>query len=437
MRHVLVMTAAMAAGLAALFLVDLADVYFLSLLKDAEVMAAIGFAIPLLYFSLSIALGASIAMGALVARHVGAGDETTARHFVTNIFLYGALITGALAALLWAFMPEILQLLGARDRTHGLALSYMRIILPSMPLLLVASAAGAALRAIGQPMRSALTMLSASLINALFDPILIFVLGMGIEGAAWASVLGRAAGASLGLFWLIRRHHFAAAFSWAKFRAQMPPFLHIAVPAILTNIASPVGHSFVISQLSHYGPSIMSGAAVMWRLVPTVFVALYALSASLGPIIGQNFGAGRRDRVRQSFTDAQKFILVYVAVMAFLLFLAQDWVIDAFHVTGEGAQLVAFYMTWLTGFFIFEGMTFSATAAFNNLGHPRLAMVFNWAKATLGTIPFVIIGGKVWGAYGVMMGVAAGSLVFGLAALALAYWIIGRQSVPATAPSTP
>lgn len=434
MRHILVMTSAMGVGLLTIFLVDLVDVFFLSLLNDHEIMAALGFAGPILFFTLSICVGSSIAMSALVSRHVGAGDEDEARHFASNIFVYGMLVTGALSLLIWLLVPHLLALMGAAGDTHGHAVTYLRIILPSMPVLSVAMAAGAVLRAVGDPKRSALAMLAGSVLNAVLDPIFIFGLDMDIAGAATASVLARVLSAAVGLYWIGRSHRFLAGLSRDVFRRQLGAYLGIALPAILTNVATPVGHVIVVASLAVYGDSIMSGAAVAWRLVPVAFFGLFALSGALGPIFGQNFGARRLDRVRDTLNNAIRFVVVYVIIVAVLLFVLQDWIIAAFQVTGDGATIMSFYMTYIAVFFMFDGAMFATNAGFNNLGHPRLSTAFNWAKATLGTIPFVLVGGMLWGPKGIFVGVAAGGVLFGAIAVGTCYRIIGRLVTPATTP---
>jgi Na+-driven multidrug efflux pump len=88
--------------------------------------------------------------------------------------------------------------------------------------------------------------------------------------------------------------------------------------------------------------------------------------------------------------------------------------------------LVGLFCRWLAGAFVFSGFLFVANAAFNNLGHPLLSTLFNWGRATLGTIPFVTIG-RAHGPTGVLYGQALGSLVFGLAAMIVAFRVTGRM----------
>src|SRR5690242_9710089 len=99
--------------------------------------------------------------------------------------------------------------------------------------------------------------------------------------------------------------------------------------------------------------------------MPVAFGAIYALSGSIGPIIGQNFGAGSRERMRQSFTLALVVTGAFSLTVWLVLALAADWLVGVFHVTGEAAALVRLFCVWLAPLFAFLGAMFVANAAFN------------------------------------------------------------------------
>jgi len=96
-----------------------------------------------------------------------------------------------------------------------------------------------------------------------------------------------------------------------------------------------------------------------------------------------------------------------------------------FFAHGMMAELVQLFCSWLAAGYFFTGALFVANAAFNNLGYPVLATVFDWGRATLGTIPFVAYGAR-FGPVGVLAGQAASSVVFGTLALITAFHVVGR-----------
>jgi len=150
------------------------------------------------------------------------------------------------------------------------------------------------------------------------------------------------------------------------------------------------------------------------------FGLIYSLSGAVGPILAQNLGAGRFDRVRQTLRASLGFMLVAVAAAWLLLALLQGPLTRAFSLEGQAALLLQAFCSWLAAGFFFAGALFVANAAFNNLGHPLWSTGFNWARATVGTIPLAWWGAH-YGPVQVLAGQAAGTAVFGVLAMWLAF----------------
>ncbi len=423
MRHVLVMTGASTVGLFAMFGVDMVDMFFLTLLGEQELAAAVGFAGSLLFFLVAVSIGLQIAMGALVARSEGARRRDLAGRFCSSSLIFNTLVSIVICAVAWFYLRDLLALLGAADRTLDYAHSYASILLPSMPVMVLGMSAAAGVRAIGDARRSMWASLIGSGVNGVLDPLFIFVFGWGLEGAAWASVVARVAVLIVAWHALFVVHALPTKVTVAEFLADLKSISRIAVPAVLTNLATPIGASFVLISIAAFGDSAVAGAAIMGRITPVAFAAVFALSGAVGPIIGQNAGAGLYGRVRSTVVNAMSFGAAYVLLVWLGLWWSADLIVRAFSASDEAAQLILFYCHWLVPAFMFNGTLFIANASFNNLHYPHLATVFNFGKVTLGTIPAVYLGAQWFGARGVMAGEAVSSVVFGIfgliAALAL------------------
>ncbi|MGI9412551.1 MAG: MATE family efflux transporter [Hyphomicrobiales bacterium] len=436
MRHVVVMTLTGSVGLMSLFVVDFADLYFLSLLGEREVAGAIGYAGSIIFFNISVCVGIAIAISALVSRSIGAGRADAARRLAASTFLFALLFTLMLAVVLWFGAGRFLHLLGARGETHDIALSYARIIIPSLPLLALGMCCSGTLRAIGAAKLAMYTMLSGGIVNAVLDPVFIFGLGLGVDGAAYASVCARFAVLAVGLHCLLNIHGFLPRPRWAWLMEDIRAIAKIALPAMLTNVATPFGMAYVTAVLAAFGDDAVAAWAIIGRLVPLCFGVVFALSGAIGPIIGQNFGALNMHRVRRSYIDALKFAAVYVAAVSVALFALKGVIVGLFNASDGAAALIYLFCTWIAISWAFNGAQFVANAAFNNLGKPHWSTLFNWAKATLGTIPFVAAGAAWGGASGALLGMAAGSILFGIAAAATGYALMTRlarveQAAPA------
>lgn len=441
MRHVVVMTSASATGLLAMFAVDMVDMYFLTLLGEQELAAAVGFAGTLLFFLVSVSIGLQIALGALVARAEGSHRRDLAQRHCSSALLFNFLVSAVISAIGWFNLPALLALLGAKGLTLEYALSYAGIVLPSVPLLVLGMSAATGVRALGDARRSMWATVLGSLVNAVLDPLFIFTLGWGLEGAAAASVVARLVVLLVAWHALAVVHKLPCRVSRAQFLADLRPIMAIAGPAVLTNIATPIGGSFVLVTMSRFGDDAVAGAAIMGRITPLAMAAVFALSGAIGPIVGQNAGAGRYDRVRSTLVSAAAFNVVYVTLVWLLLWLCADVIARAFSASGLARELILFYCYFLPGAFMFNGLLFVSNASFNNLGHAHWATAFNFGRALLGTIPAVYLGAGWYGPRGVMAGEAVGAMLFGLLAVVAVFVLVGRlerqhRPLPAAPPNS-
>ena len=440
MRHVVVMTGASATGLLAMFGVDMIDMYFLTLLGEQELAAAVGFAGTLLFFMVSVSIGLQIALGALVARSEGAHRRDMASRYCSSALMFSAAVSVVLSVVTWFNLRALLEFLGASGITLEYALSYARIVLPSMPLVMLGMSMAAGIRAIGDARRSMMATVTGSLVNGALDPLFIFTFGWGLEGAALATVVARFVLLAVAWWALHKVHDLPRRVSLKELWGDVRPIMTIAGPAMLTNLATPIGGGFVLKMMSQFGDSAVAGAAIVGRITPVAFAAIFALSGAVGPIIGQNAGAGLYDRVRATLRNAVVFNVVYISLVWLLLWSCADLIVRVFSASDQAADLISFYFNYLVWAFVFNGMLFVANASFNNLHLPHWATCFNFGRALLGTIPAVYLGAQWYGARGVMAGEAIGALLFGVLAMVAAFALVNRierQHTPVAMDETP
>ena len=420
-RHISVMSLTASIGLMAVFLVDFVDMIFISMLGKAELAAAVGYAGAVLFFTTSFGIGMAIAAGALVARALGAGQAEEARRRATNSLIYGVSFGAVFAAAVWFNLSFFVALLGASGETHDLAVHYLQIIVPSLPFLMIGMIGGAILRAHGDARRAMMATIWGGLVNAVLDPILIFGLDLELTGAALASVAARLAIAVTALLPLIRNYGGFDRPTASSLTIDLRPIVAIAFPAILTQLATPIGQAYVTRAMAEYGEEAVAGMAIVARMTPVGFGIIFALSGAIGPIIGQNAGAGQHDRVRGAFRDGLLFTAIVVVVVSALFFVARPGIAFLFQLEeGLAMTLVFLFAGPLSLMFFFNGVIFVANAAFNNLSHPFYSTIVNWGRHTLGTIPFVMVFAAWLGAPGVLIGQYVGGAVFALIAVILA-----------------
>jgi putative MATE family efflux protein len=427
MRHVAVMTATGAIGLMAVFVVDLLSLFWVSKLGDQAFKAAVGYVGLVTFFIMSINIGLVIATSATVSRALGAGDRPRARRLAASALTITFILSIATTALMFVLRDWILTtVLHAHGESAEVASKFIAISIPANVPLAVGMGLSGVLRAVGDARRAMYVALSAGIATAFLDPLLIFGLGLGVYGAAWATVLSRLILLAVGWLGAVGVHDLVARPKLNAARGDFGPIMAIGFPAIMANMAAPVSSAYTLRVFSDFGEPAIAASAVIDRLAPVAFGVVFALTASVGPIIGQNYGAKLMGRVQRTLTDSFILSIGYVLFAWAVLALAAPALVAAFEAKGESAQYIAFYCRYGVVAWIFLACLFVANVSFNNLGFPVLSMVFNWARATLGTIPFVTIGARYGGVQGGMLGFAIGAAVFGLIAVATAYLVTWR-----------
>jgi putative MATE family efflux protein len=429
LRHILVMTGTGAIGLMAIFLCDLANILFLSWLGDEAIIAGVGYAGSIVFLTVSMGIGLSIAATSLVAPALGAGRRMRGRRLSLNAHVLTFIAASVLSLGIWLAIPTFLSLLGATGRAAVLAARYLDILVPALPPLAVAMTSASVLRSVGDARRAMSVTLIGAVVNTLLDVILILWLGWGIEGAAISSAVARVVMMAVGLYGVVWVHDLAGRLRLPTLLADAATLFAVAMPAVLTNIATPVANAYVTREIAPFGDSAVAGWAILGRITSVAFGAIFALSGTVGPIIGQNYGARQFDRMRATLTQSLLVTAAFTGIAWLVLAVLADAIAAAFHATGETAELVVFYCCYLAPLFVFLGALFVANAAFNTLGRPHFSTALNWGRATLGTMPFAALGAYLAGAEGVLTGSMLGGFVFGILAVWLAYyWIDALQT---------
>ncbi|MEL7093016.1 MAG: MATE family efflux transporter, partial [Pseudomonadota bacterium] len=201
-------------------------------------------------------------------------------------------------------------------------------------------------------------------------------------------------------------------------RTCLTPFMALSLPAIATQLATPAGNYLLTVVMAPFGDDAVAAWAVVSRLTVLAFGGIFALSSAIGGIFGQNYGAGYFPRLRSTYRDALVFCLCYTLVMWALLLAATPLIVQAFGLTGQGAEVLRAFTSVGVGGFVFVGALFVSNAAFNNLGQPLRATLVGWVKDGVLSFPAALWLSAGFGAAGVIYGQAlAGALVGGLAAL--------------------
>jgi hypothetical protein len=382
-----------------------------------------------------------IAATALVSRALGADDRAHAREVAGSALAWLVLVTGVATLASLPFVRPVLALLGATGDTLDTAALFTFIVLPTTPLLGLGMCATGLLRAVGDAKRAMYTTLWFGGIILVLDPFMILAVGLGVPGAAIATAIARIGMVAYGLSVLIRRHDLIARPAPATMRRDFAPLAAIGVPAILTNIATPIGNGYMTAAIAAYGDAAVAGWTIISRLIPVAFGGLFALSGAVGPVVGQNFGAGLFDRVRGALNGSSgsaRSTSSWFPPSCLPASTASSRLRGERRGGGPRPPFLPLPGDQLTP--VRRGASTSRTPP-STTSTTRRCRGLNWGRATLGTVPFVIAGSWLaGGSAGALIASSSAALPFGIIAMIFAYRIVarlGRETVPPAVKSRP
>jgi Na+-driven multidrug efflux pump len=298
----------------------------------------------------------------------------------------------------------------------------------------------AATRGTGDAKTSASMLLLAALLNIAFDPIFIFGLGpipaLGVHGAGWSAALSSTVTGAATLRHMVkRRETYLDTQRWSSTDAltrSWRAILSIGGPSAFSFVATPIGWALVTRLVSTFGAAAVAGYAIGDRFQRFFVISALALSSALGPVVAQNWGAGRAERVvialsvsRRLTTIAGFAVWIVLAVSAPLLsgLLSQDPAVRS--------ATEAFFFIVPAGF-AGMGVVRMSGAALNALDRALLGTVLEALRTVGSTVPAAWICGQLFGLHGLFVGLALGNLLLVPLAVIATSRVIPR-AIPAVA----
>ena len=426
-RHLVGLAVASSLGLFSTFAVDLLDIYYIGLLGDDRLTAAVGFGSTIAYYGISVGVALGITISVLVSRQLGRDDMAKVRDLFSSTWFFGLSLMICVSVLLILLAPLWVWLLQARGETADLATTYLQIIAVGVPGRALVMWGIFSMRLQGKVRLGLYATLSVTALNAILDPIFIFGFGWGIVGAALATAISTFVGGCVLFWWVAQRSGWLTIPRLQDIRRNLGDILRFYLPALLTNLSTPIGTGVVLAVMAaRYDDSAEAATSVILKMTPLLFGFLLSLSGSVGPVVGQNFGAERYDRVRRALWRSIQIVTVYTLPVGLVVFVSQGFLVAAFGLSGEGAAVFRFFATYLVFTNGIAGFIFVSNAIFNNLGYPGVSTAANLLRDGVLMLPLTLLGALWLGAPGVLFGQQLATVLVAMAALSFAWALTGR-----------
>lgn len=387
-RTILEMAGPIAAGMIFQTLYLLVDLYFVAALGDASV-AGVGAGGTVMFIVMALTQVLGVGAVALISQSVGRKDRDTA-NLVFNQSLVLAAVC-AIATLLggYTIATSYVGTITADAAARSEGITFMHFFLPGLALQFALITMGSALRATGIVKPGMVVQALTVLLNTILAPILIagWLTGrpLGVAGAGLASSLSVAAGVAMLWFYFVKLERYVV-FDRSLWKPR------IEIWKRMLDVGLPAGGEFALMfiymavvylVISDFGAASQAGFSIGGRVMQAIFLPAMAIAFAAGPIAGQNFGAGRADRVRETLRTGLILNTIVMVSVTALLQWRSGFLIAIFTDEAEVVAVGADFLRIISWNFFAQGVVFTCSGIFQGLGNTRPALLSSFTRMAL------------------------------------------------------
>jgi len=378
-KTILAMAIPVAAGMIFQTLYLLVDLYFVAALGDDSV-AGVGAAGTLLFMIMALTQVLGVSAVAMISQAVGRKDRDQA-----NLVFNQSLLLSAFCAVItllggYFFADDYLGSITAELGPLLEGVQFLYWFLPGMALQFAMMAMASSLRATGIVKPTMVVQVITVLLNTALAPVLIAGWGpgpaLGVMGAGLASSISITIGVLI-LTWYFFKYEKYVSFKPARWRPRFDIWrrmLDIGLPAGGEMVILFVYFSMVYWLIQDFGAAAQAGFSIGGRIMQSIFMPTMAIAFAVGPIIGQNFGAGQLARVRETFNKGILLSSIVMLTTTVLMQWRSDLLVQFFTTEEEVILVGARFLQLISLNFIAQGIVFTCSGVFQGLGNTRPAM---------------------------------------------------------------
>ena len=360
----------------------------------ASALTGVGLFTPILMLINAFAMLAGSGGAPRAAIYMGKKDNNTAEKIVGNCFSFLMICAVFLTAVFYITAPKLLVLFGASSVTLSYAVSYARIYVLGSVFVLIVLGMNLFITTQGFAKISMLTTVIGAVINIILDPVFIFVLGMGVSGAALATVISQAVGA----VWILRfltgdKTILKLKMFNLRLKADIiGPCLALGISSfVMMSTESILSISFT-SSLSKFGGDVAVGAmTIITSTSQLILMPVQGICQGGQPIISFNYGANKNDRVKKAFFTQFKVCIIFTCVCWVIMMLFPQIFAGMFTSDAELVKYTAWALRiYMAGIFSI-GFQISCQQSFMALGQAKVSLILACLRKLILLIPLIFI----------------------------------------------
>ena len=390
----------------------MADSIIVGQFVGSSALAAVGACAALTNVFICVALGAGVGAGVLVSRYFGAQNYGKMKTIVSTSLISFLILSLFLGAFGFGFSRLMMSTLQTPADILDEAVLYLRIYFVGFPFLFMYNILSTMFTSIGESKIPLVLLIFSSILNIFMDLWMVAGLGLGVFGAALATLIAQGISAIFSLLlFFYRMRRYRSPFTWFD-RCALHSMLQIAIPSVLQQSTVSVGMMIVQAVVNPFGTQALAGYAATMRVENVFSLVFVSIGNAVSPYVSQNLGANKKQRIREGYHVALVLDMAF-AVLAFIvietlhtsissLFLGKDGTALAYQVSGD-------YMKWIGYFFVFMGIKMTTDGVLRGLGIMRPFLFANIVNLAI-RLSVALIFAPQWGIAFVWLAVPAGWL---------------------------
>ena len=391
---------------------NMADSIIVGQFVGSSALAAVGACAALTNVFICVALGAGVGAGVLVSRYFGAQNYGKMKTIVSTSLISFLILSLFLCAFGFGFSRLMMSTLQTPADILDEAVLYLRIYFVGFPFLFMYNILSSMFTSIGESRIPLVLLIFSSILNIFMDLWMVAGLGLGVFGAALATLIAQGISAIFSLLlFFYRMRRYKSPFTWFD-RCALHSMLQIAIPSVLQQSTVSVGMMIVQAVVNPFGTQALAGYAATMRVENVFSLIFVSIGNAVSPYVSQNLGANKKQRIRKGYHVALVLDMAF-AVLAFIvietlhtlissLFLGKDGTALAYQVSGD-------YMKWIGYFFVFMGIKMTTDGVLRGLGIMRPFLFANIVNLAI-RLSVALIFAPKWGIAFVWLAVPAGWL---------------------------
>ncbi|MCM3762450.1 MATE family efflux transporter [Alkalihalobacillus oceani] len=403
---------------------QLIDSIWVGNLLGADALGAISISATVVFTVLSFIIGLNGATLTVISQRRGAKDEEGLKDSL-NAFVF---VLGLLALLLgligFLFSGAILRFMGTPETILPMAQAYLQINFVGILFLFGYNFIGTVLRGMGDSRTPVRFILLAVVLNAFLDPLFIYVLNFGIEGAAYATVISQGIAFLYGLFYSIYKANVPFQVPKLPEKRYFIVLFKMGLPAGLSMMAISAGMMAIMTVVTSFGEQAVAGFGAAQRLDNLIMLPALTLGAAVNSMAGQNIGARQWKRVNEIAKQAIILIIVVSLTVSTIIFSGAETFVRIFVQEEETVAFGAMYIQMIAFFYPFLGINFVLNGIARAAGAMFPVLILNIISFWVLRYPLTALFASWFGEEGIAIGMGVSFVISSV--VATGYYFLGN-----------